>query len=99
MLDFQMRRWICQKLRMLPRDSYTDLHLVPIIIRKPSMKWGKKLSNTGTPLCLFGYPTRRWGIEYNHCRTKFACYHVCDNDPQDLLFSCDYKNSKSRFGG
>lgn len=82
----------------LNRDIYTDLHLVPIIIRKPSMKWGKKLSNTGTPLCFFGYPTRRRGIEYNHCRTKFACYHVCANDPQDLLFSCDHKNSKSRFG-
>jgi hypothetical protein len=82
----------------LHRDIYTDLHLVPIIIRKPSMKWGKKLSNTGTPLCLFGYPTRRRGIEYNHGRTKFACYHVCANDPQDLLFSCDHKNSKSRFG-
>ena len=82
----------------LHRDIYTDLHLVPIIIRKPSMKWGRKLSNTGTPLCLFGYPTRRRGIEYNHGRTKFACYHACADDPQDLLFSCDYENSKSRFG-
>jgi hypothetical protein len=82
----------------LHRDIYTDLNLVPIIIRKPSMKWGRKLSNTGTPLCLFGYPTRRRGIEYNHGRTKFACYHACTDDPQDLLFSCDYENSKSRFG-
>ena len=82
----------------LHRDIYTALHLVPIIIRKPSMKWGRKLSNTGTPLCLFGYPTRRRGIEYKHGRTKFACYHACADDPQDLLFSCDYENSKSRFG-
>ncbi len=82
----------------LHRDIYTDLDLLPIIIRKPSMKWGPKLSNTGSPLCLFGYPTRRRGIEYNHGRTKFACYHACADDPQELLFSCEYKNSKSRFG-
>jgi hypothetical protein len=82
----------------LHRDIYTDLQLVPIIIRKPSMKWGRKLSNAGTPLCLFGYPTRRRGIEYNHGRTKFACYHACADDPQDLLFSCTYETSKSRFG-
>ena len=82
----------------LHRDIYTDLNLLPIIIRKPSMKWGEKLSNIGTPLCLFGYPTRRRGIEYNHGRTKFACYHACADDPQNLLFSCEYQNSKSRFG-
>ena len=67
----------------LHRDIYNDLHLVPLIIRKTSMKWGRKLSNTGTPLCLFGYPTCRRGIEYNHGRTKFACYHACADDPQD----------------
>lgn len=82
----------------LHRDIYTDLDLLPIIIRKPSMKWGPKLGNSGTPLCLFGYPTRRRGIEYNHGRTKFACYHACAHDPQELLFSCEYQNSKSRFG-
>jgi hypothetical protein len=82
----------------LHRDIYTGLDLLPIIIRKPSMKWGTKLSNNGTPLCLFGYPTRRRGIEYNHGRTKFACYHACANDPQNLLFPCEYQNSKSRFG-
>ena len=62
------------------------------------MKWGTKLSKTGTPLCLFGYLTRRRGIEYNHGRTKFTCYHACSNDPQGLLFSCQYQNSESRFG-
>jgi len=82
----------------LHRDIYTELDLLPIIIRKPSMKWEPTLSNTGTPLCLFGYPTRRRGIEYNHGRTKFACYHVCLDDPQGLLFSCKYQKSKSRFG-
>jgi hypothetical protein len=80
------------------QDIYTELDLLPIIIRKPSMKWGKQLSNAGTPFCYFGYPTRRRGIEYNHGRTKFACYRSCLDSPQKLLFPCEYQKSKSRFG-
>jgi len=82
----------------LHRDIYTDLKIIPIIIRKPSMKWGAKLGETGTPFCPFGYPTRRKGIEYNHSRTKFACYRVCLRDPQKLIFTCDHLHSKSQFG-
>ena len=80
------------------RDIYTEFNMLPIIIRKPSMKWGPNLGNTGTPLCLFGYPTRRKGIEYNRGRTKFACYRICIKDPQRLLFSCEYQDSENRFG-
>jgi len=80
------------------RDIYTEFNMLPIIIRKPSMKWGPNLGNTGTPLCPFGYPTRRKGIEYNRGRTKFACYRVCIKDPQRLLFSCKHQNSENRFG-
>lgn len=82
----------------LHRDIYMELHLLPIIIRKPSIKYGRGFSTEGTPLCHFGYPTRRKGIEYNHHRTKFACYHICKKDPQQLLFKCPYEDSKSRFG-
>ncbi len=82
----------------LHRDIYKELHLLPIIIRMPSMKYGPVLSAEGTPFCPFGYKTRRKGIEYNHQRTKFACYHACKKDPQQLLFNCLYKDSKSRFG-
>ena len=82
----------------LHRDIYIDLGIIPIIIRKPSMKWGPKLSETGTPLCPFGYPTRRKGIEYKQGRTKFACYHACLRDPQQLIFTCDHLRSKSHFG-
>ena len=82
----------------LHHDIYAELNLLPIIIRKPSMKWGPKMSITGTPLCPFGCPTRRRGIEYNHGRTKFACHHACLDDPQKLLFSCTYQKSESRFG-
>lgn len=82
----------------LHREIFTDLGLLPVIIHKPSMKWGPKLSETGTPLCPFGYPTQRRGIEYNHGRSKFACHRACLVDPQKLLFSCPYHNAKSRFG-
>ncbi len=82
----------------LHRDIYTDLEITPIIIRKPSMKWGPTLGATDTPLCQFGYPTRRKGIEYNHARTKFACYQACLEDPQELIFTCDHLRAKSQFG-
>jgi len=80
------------------RDIYTEFNILPVIIRKPSIKWGPNLGNTGTPLCPFGYPTRRKGIEYNRGRTKFACYRVCIKDPQRMLFRCEYQDSKNRFG-
>ena len=82
----------------LHRDIYKELNLLPVIVRMPSMKYGRGLSTDGTPLCPFGYKTRRKGIEYNHQRTKFACYHACSKDPQQLLFNCTYKDSKSSFG-
>ena len=80
------------------RDIYTEFNILPIIIRKPSMKWGPNLGKTGTPMCPLGYPTRRKGIEYNRGRTKFACYRVCIKDPQRLPFPCEYQNPKNRFG-
>jgi len=82
----------------LHRHIYTELGILPIIIRKPSMKWEPNLSETGTPLCPFGYPTRRKSIEYKQGRTKFACYHACLKDPQQLIFTCDHLRSKSQFG-
>ncbi len=56
------------------------------------------LCNAGTPLCPFASPTHRREIEYNHGRTKFACYCTCLDDPHKLLFPCKYQNSESRFG-
>jgi hypothetical protein len=82
----------------LHRDIYTEYALLPIIIRKPTMKWGPHLCDTGTPPCPFGYPTRRRGIEYAHRRTKFACHHACRRSRQPLLFRCEHVNSRSPFG-
>lgn len=82
----------------LHRDIYIQLHLLPVIIRKPSMKYGFGFSAEGTPLCPSGYPTQCKGIEYNHQRTKFVCYHGCKKDPQQLLFKCPHQDSKSPFG-
>jgi len=82
----------------LHRAIYEEFELLPIIIRKPSMKWGAELSKTGAPFCRFGYPTRRRGIEYRRKRTKFACHHACRSSQQKLLFPCAHRRSKSRFG-
>lgn len=82
----------------LHRDIYTNLHLLPVIIRMPSIKYGSRFSDEGTPLCPFGYATRRKGIEYDHQRTKFACYHTCEKDAQLFLFTCPHRESKSPFG-
>lgn len=83
---------------VLHRDIYIELGLLPVIVRKPSMKYGPGFSPKGIPLCPSGYPTRRKGIEYNHQRTKFACYRSCKKDPQQSLFECLHRDSKSRFG-
>jgi hypothetical protein len=80
------------------RDIYTECHLLPIIIRKPSMKWGPNVAETGSPLCPFGQVTRRRGIEYHRGRTKYACHRVCLKNPQAMLFHCDHQNSTSPFG-
>lgn len=83
----------------LHRDIYTIYNIIPVIIRMPSIKYGSGYSQQGTPLCPFGsYPTRRKGIEYNHQRTKYSCYHACKKDPQQRLIPCQYETSKSRFG-
>lgn len=82
----------------LHRDIYLTYEMLPIIIRKKKVNYGRGFNETGTPLCPFGYPTRRRGIEYNHQRTKYACYHACNDDPQKLLFDCPHLNSASRFG-
>ena len=82
----------------LHRDIYTQYGLLPIIIRKPSMKWGPNLARTGTPVCPFGYPTKRRGIEYNRGRTKYACCRVCLDGVQAMMFPCQHQNSTSRFG-
>jgi len=76
----------------LHRHIYTELGILPIIIRKPSMKWEPNLSETGTP------PTRRKSIEYKQGQTKFACHHACLKDPQQLIFTCNHLRSKSQFG-
>lgn len=82
----------------LHRDIYTEYGLWPIIIRKPSMVWGPKLGRTGTPVCPFGYPTKRRGIEYHRGRTKYACHRLCLEDPQPMLFDCEHQSSATRFG-
>lgn len=76
---------------------FYDLKILPVIIRK-KMVYPKAYSEFGAPLCPFGYPTRRKGIEYKNKRTKFACFKKCKADPQRKLFSCEHENKPSKFG-
>ncbi|UCF83019.1 MAG: hypothetical protein JSV50_17825 [Desulfobacteraceae bacterium] len=70
-------------------DIFAKLDLLPIIIRKPFMKWEPNLSDAGTLPFPFGCPTRRRGIGYNHGRTKFSCYYACLDDPQRKMTTAD----------
>ena len=82
----------------LHKDIYLDFNLIPVIIRKSNIKYGKGFSDQGTPLCPLVYPTKRKGIEYKHQRTKYACFRVCKKDIHKSIFPCPYEKSKGRFG-
>lgn len=82
----------------LHKNIYLNFNLIPVIIRKSNIKYGKGFSDQGTPLCPLVYPTKRKGIEYKNHRTKYACFHVCKKDPHKSIFPCPYEKSNSRFG-
>lgn len=63
------------------------LGLLPVIVRKPSMKWGRGLSETGTALCPFGYATRRRGIEYDRGADEIRLPPRVPPSPPDRSFS------------
>lgn len=82
----------------LQRHIYEECRMLPVVVRKTSMKWGAGMSNLGAPLCHNGYATKRKGIEYANRRTKFACHRACLKDGQGSLFPCPHKDSGSAFG-
>lgn len=78
-------------------EIYEHFGIIPIIIRK-KMVYPKGYSRDGFPLCPFGKPTRRKGIEYKNRRTKYACYKSCLKSSEQILFNCNYQDVKYRFG-
>jgi hypothetical protein len=78
-------------------DIYEFFDIIPIIIRK-KMVYPKGFTPDGYPLCLFGYPMRRRGIEYKQKRTKYACFKLCTKSRQPLMFQCDYIKEQYKYG-
>jgi len=79
------------------RGIYEKFHLIPIIIRKKTV-YARGFTSDGLPLCPFGYPMRRKGIDYRHKRTQYACYKACQRAAQKPLFDCQSLRSTHRFG-
>jgi len=78
-------------------DIYEFFDIIPIIIRK-KMVYPKGFTTDGYPLCPFGYPMRRRGIEYKQRRTKYACFKLCIESRQPLMFQCDYIKEQYKYG-
>lgn len=78
-------------------DIYEMFGIIPIIIRK-KMVYPKGFTADGYPLCPWGFTMKPRGIEYRHRRTKYACYKVCQDAKQPLLFSCKYDKEQNMFG-
>ena len=41
---------------------------------------------------------RRKGIEYEHRRTKYACFKLCADVKEPLLFQCRYRKTLHHYG-
>jgi hypothetical protein len=78
-------------------DIYEFFNIIPVIIRK-KMVYPKGITPEGYPLCPFGFPMKRRGIEYQQRRTKYACFKLCTKSGQPLLFHCDYIKEQYKHG-
>ena len=78
-------------------DIYEFFDIIPVIIRK-KMVYPKGITTDGYPLCPFGFPMKRRGIEYQQKRTKYACFKLCTKSDQPLLFQCDYIKEQYKHG-
>ena len=78
-------------------DIYEFFDIIPVIIRK-KMVYPKGFTSEGYPLCLFGLPMKRRGIEYKQKRTKYACFKSCQKDGQLLMFQCEYIKEQYKHG-
>jgi hypothetical protein len=78
-------------------DIYEFFDIIPIIIRK-KMVYPKGFTDDGYPVCPFGFPMKRRGIEYQQKRTKYGCFKQCLRSMQPLLFQCDYIKEQYKHG-
>ena len=78
-------------------DLYEFFAIIPVIIRK-KMVYPKGFTSDGRPLCPFGVPMKRRGIEYQQKRTKYACFKTCQKDRQLLMFQCKFIKERYKYG-
>ncbi|NIU01639.1 MAG: transposase [Aliifodinibius sp.] len=81
------------------RDIYEKHHLVPVIIRK-KMVYPKQFTQSGIPMCPFGYALQKKGIDYQRKRTRYYCEKICIKNPkaQKDFFDCQLINSEAPHG-
>ena len=70
---------------------YEDYNIIPVIIRK-KMVYPKRFNSQGIPLCDFGYPLTKTGVDYKRKRTRYHCRKICQKDTQ-MIFPCIYSNT------
>ncbi|ODS32738.1 MAG: hypothetical protein SCARUB_02121 [Candidatus Scalindua rubra] len=68
------------------KSIYEDYNIIPIIIRK-EMVYPKGFNTEGIPLCDFGYPLMKTGIDYKRKRSRYHCRKICQKDTQ-MIFPC-----------
>ena len=78
------------------RGVYERYGIIPVIIRK-KMTYPKGFKKDGTPLCRYGLPMTKIGIDYRRKRTKYACRKKCQRAKQYFL-PCHYLDSENDNG-
>ena len=78
------------------QEIYEHFGIIPIIIRK-KMAYPEGFTKNGFPLCPWGVPMKPRGIEYEHRRTKYACFKWCRKEKQTIL-PCDYEKEQYKYG-
>ncbi len=90
------------------KGIYENYDIVPVIVRK-KMVYPKRFNSEGTPLCDFGYPLTKTGIDYKRKRTRYHCRNICRKDAQmtlpcsyfdtgDFIFYTHFRNSYRKYG-
>jgi hypothetical protein len=77
---------------------FEEYGIIPVIIQVKEAKAKKGFTRDWHPLCPFNFPLRRTGIDYQRRRTRWACFRVCHNSNQVLLFDCQHLHSSGPTG-
>lgn len=72
------------------RLLFEEYGIVAVIIQEKEAKARVGFTRDWRPLCPFNFAMRRNVIDYQRRRTKWACWKVCRQSPQPLLFDCEH---------